>query len=131
MSAARATRPHRACKERLCTQAPGTRRRALARPAGDDEAAALRFWDGTLEQYARRPRQRGDQNARTMPDFNSMLYQAFHRDYEVVSLRNVSAELRQSRRFYSSCFSSHCSALPSEMMCELLCVRYDWMRRWV
>ena len=49
----------------------------------------LRFFDGTIEQYARRPHdQHGPDN--NIINFDTMLYPTFHREYEVVTFENIS-----------------------------------------
>ena len=105
----------------LCTKPPGARKRALARILGADAPGtdALRFFDGSLEQYARRPHgsvdgplpavevmaeamaaQREGRAVRVLPsaiDFENMLYAHFHRCYEARPPR------------LSSCVSELCS----------------------
>ena len=94
----------------LCTKPPGQRKRALARVLHDDDAgsAGMRFWDGTLEQYARRPLSQADG-----PDFSNMLYKEFHRDYEVVSRREQRGRATQQD-------SWPCCTLPHELGDEAL-----------
>ena len=101
----------------LCTKAPGTRRRAIARVMqnGDPNLAALRFFDGTMEQYARRPRrsrpagQPQSRNVRTMPDFEQMLYRSFHENYEVMPIRSLTDVQRNGTAWWV------CVPLPSEV----------------
>ena len=92
----------------LCTRPPDLRRRALARVLTDDSAAdpnelALRFYDGTLEQYARRPAGIVDEI-----DFEAMKYPAFHRCYEVKQWKDLTTAQRNDDA------SWRCIALPNE-----------------
>ena len=91
----------------LCTRPPGARRRAMARlnlNAQDADAFNLRFFDGTLEQYARRPMGIVDDI-----DFSAMLYPEFHRAFEVKKWRDMSAGQRDR-----STVEMRCIALPGE-----------------
>ena len=91
----------------LCTRPPGARRRAMARlnvNAQDADAFNLRFFDGTLEQYARRPKGVVDG-----VDFGAMLYPEFHRAFEVKKWRDMTAGQRDR-----SDVAMRCIALPGE-----------------
>ena len=91
----------------LCTRPPGARRRAMARlnlNAQDADAFNLRFFDGTLEQYARRPKGVVDG-----VDFGAMLYPEFHRAFEVKKWRDMTAGQRDR-----SNVEMRCIALPGE-----------------
>jgi hypothetical protein len=66
----------------LCTKPPDLRQRCLAQvldedPNADPDELAMRFYDGSLEQYARRPESVPD------IDFEAITYPDFHRRYEI------------------------------------------------
>ena len=97
----------------LCTRPPGARRRAMARlnvNARDVDAFQVRFFDGTLEQYARRP-----EGIIDGINFSDMLYPEFHRAFEVKKWRDMSAGQRERTSSEMRCIllpGEHEGAMP-------------------
>ena len=97
----------------LITQAPSTRKRALVRKsddeiaddAADDPHGKVKFYDGVLEQYMKRPAgaevPKGPGSGITI-NFEEMLYPDYHRHYERIKGTNLKkkANLVESGEFY-------------------------------
>jgi hypothetical protein len=78
-----------------------------SKPISFTGGQALRFFDGTIEQYMRRPRAPGRAGDDVI-NFEAMLYPEFHRRFQVVTYEHVT----QANKDADTCW--RCERLPHE-----------------